>query len=350
MSPVAPDLYPTSPGEGCQTATVIVGSGAYRAGRRLPADPDHASARDLAELADSCRARNDFVWLGLLDPDDDELERVASAFGIHPLAIEDAQLSHERPKVDVFGETLTIVLRSARYVEDLEYVEFGQITMMAAPHHIVVVRHGDAVPLTDLRERMEADHDWLDQGPGAVVHAIIDEVVDAYVPVLAGIADDIDEVEEVVFSESRDNPTQRIYDLKREVLEFGKAANPLATVLDRLKTLDHPVLNDELHRYFANTSDEVSHVVEQIATDRELLTGALEANLTQVSVRQNEDMRKISAWVAIGGVPTAVAGIYGMNFENMPELGTRYGYYVVMGLLAVVCLALYRAFRRSGWL
>lgn len=329
---------------------MIVGSGAYRDGVRLPDDPDGSGLHDLDELAHACTVGDDFVWVGLLDPDEAELERAAEAFGVHPLAIEDAQLSHERPKVDVFGDTLTIVLRPARYIEEMEYVEFGQITMMASPHHILVVRHGDAVPLTDLRDRMERDPEWLRQGPGAVMHAILDEVVDAYTPVLEGIADDIDEVEEIVFSTLRENPAQRIYDLKREVLELGRAVNPLILVLDQMRTMQHPVLNDELRRYFADSSDELSHVADQVATDRELLTSALEANLTQVSVRQNEDMRKISAWVAIGGVPTAVAGIYGMNFRHMPELETRYGYYVVMGILALVCIGLYRVFKRSGWL
>ena len=197
---------------------------------------------------------------------------------------------------------------------------------------------------------MEADPAWLAQGPGAVMHAIVDEVVEAYTPVLNGISDDIDEVEATVFSSSRESPTQRIYELKREVLEFGRAAVPLGDAVAKLSTLEHPVLNDELRRYFADTDDDVRHVVDQILTDRELLNGALEANLTQVSVRQNEDMRKISAWVAILAVPTMIAGIYGMNFEEMPELGTRFGYYVVLGVIVVVCAVLHRIFKRSGWL
>lgn len=329
---------------------MIIGTGAYRDGRRIQHDPDRSGHQDFVELAQSTSDDSAFVWVGLLDPDPRELSAAANAFGIHPLAIEDAQLDHERPKVDVYGDTLTVVLRPARYLDDLERVEFGQITMMASPRHVLVVRHGNAVPLTDLRARMEADPDWLAQGPGAVMHAIVDEVVEAYAPVLAGISDDIDEVEEVVFSTSRHSPTQRIYELKREVLEFGRAAVPLAETLFHLSSLDHPVLNDELRRYFADVNDDVRHVVDQITTDRELLTGALEANLTQVSVRQNEDMRKISAWVAILAVPTMIAGVYGMNFRHMPELDTRYGYYVVLGVIATSCLTLYRIFKKSGWL
>jgi magnesium transporter len=337
------------PGNG-KTAEVIVGSGAYRSGKRVDAAPAAATPSDFSALAGLCTDESDFVWLGLREPTDSELEQAAEAFGLHPLAVEDALLTHERPKVDVFGDTLTIVLRPARYIDHLEYVEFGQITIMAAPNHVVVVRHGNAVPLVDLRGRMEANPAWLEQGPGAVMHAIVDEVVEAYGPVLAGIADDIEEVEEIVFSPSRDSPTQRIYDLKREVLELGKAAIPLTDAMGRLKTLDHTVLNDELRRYFADTNDELGHVVDQLMTDRELLTGALQANLTQVGVRQNEDMRKISAWVAIAAVPTMIAGIYGMNFEHMPELGTRYGYFAVLALIGTACTSLYRVFKRSGWL
>lgn len=225
-------------------------------------------------------------------------------------ATEYADQTHERPKVDVFGDTLTIVLRPAKYLEATKSVEFGQITLLASPQHLLVVRRDDAVPLVNLQARMEAKPEWLAQGPGAVLHAIVDEVVEAYSPVLTGIADDIDDVETTVFSVARDSPTQRIYSLKREVLEFGKAAVPLADVLGRLKTLEHPVLNDELRRYFADTNDDVRHVVDQILTDRELLSGALEANLTQVSIRQNEDTRKMSAWAAILAVPTMIAGIY----------------------------------------
>ncbi len=329
---------------------MIIGTGAYRDGQRIDHDPDLSGHQDFDELAGACGVDSGFVWVGLLDPDPDELDAAARAFGIHPLAVEDAQMTHERPKVDVVGDTLTVVLRPAHYLEDVERVEFGQITMMASPRHILVVRHGNAVPLTDLRARMEADPAWLTQGPGAVMHAIVDEVVEAYAPVLHGISDDIDEVEETVFSSSRESPTQRIYELKREVLEFGRAAVPLGDAVAKLSTLEHPVLNDELRRYFADTNDDVRHVVDQVLTDRELLNGALEANLTQVSVRQNEDMRKISAWVAILAVPTMIAGIYGMNFEEMPELGTRFGYYVVLGVIVVVCAVLHRVFKRSGWL
>jgi len=183
-----------------------------------------------------------------------------------------------------------------------------------------------------------------------VLHAILDTVIEAYLPVLAGIDNDIAEVEEQVFSTDRSSPTQRIYELKREVLEFRKAVLPLEAVMDTLARSEHPVLNDELRRYFIDTEDDLKRAADQLHTESELLTSALEANLTQVGIRQNEDMRKMSAWVAILAVPTMVAGIYGMNFEHMPELESRYGYWVVLGLIGLACLALYRTFKRSGWL
>ena len=321
----------------------IVGQAAYRDGRPL----DVTGTFD--ELSEACR-NGEFVWVGLKDPSDAELASAMRAFGIHPLAVEDAQVTHERPKVDVFGDTLTIVLRPARYDEPTETVELGQITIMCSPHHILVVRHGEAVPLDTLRARMEAEPEWLANGPGAVLHAIIDTVVEAYLPVLEGIDDDISEVEAEVFAATRSTPTQRIYVLKREVLEFRKAVFPLETVMETLTRVHHPVINEELRRYFRDTEDDLKKVVDQIHTENELLTSALEANLTQVGIRQNEDMRKMSAWVAILAVPTMVAGIYGMNFEHMPELETRFGYFVVMGSIALVCATLYYKFRKAGWL
>lgn len=329
---------------------MIIGSGAYREGKALHNDTNGDGKHDFEELAQACSNGSDFVWVGLLDPPQHELEAAGEAFGIHPLAIEDAGTEHERPKLDVGDESLTVVIRPARYDDAEEVVEFGQLALLVSPRFILVVRHGGAVELTALRSSMEADPEWLKQGPGAVMHAIIDAVVDAYLPVISGITDDIAEVESVVFSASRDSPTQRIYELKREVIEFSKAATPLVDVLHQLSTIEHPILNSELRRYFSDISDELRRIIDQNTAQRELLTSALEANLTQVSIRQNEDMRKMSAWVAILAVPTMIAGIYGMNFRNMPELESRYGYFIVLGLIATICLLLYRSFRRSGWL
>lgn len=326
---------------------MIVGSGAYRDG--VATRSEIGAASELGDLAASC-VDGGFAWVGFKDPSLEDLEQAAEVFDLHPLAIEDALVSHERPKVDVFGDTLTLVLRPARYVDETESVDMGQIAIMASPAHVIVVRHGDAVPLDDLRVRMESQPDWLAQGPGAVMHAVLDEVVEAYYPVLDGIDNDISEVEETVFSEAQASPTKRIYELKREVLEFRKAVLPLLGTMELLTRSNHPVLNPELRRYLADTGDDVKRVVDQLQTENELLTSVLDANLTQVGIRQNEDMRMMSAWIAILAVPTMVAGIYGMNFRHMPELGTRYGYFIVLGLIAVVCMMLYRKFKSIGWL
>ena len=323
----------------------IVGRGVYRNGKRMDLDDV-----PFDELADQCLLADDFSWIGLYDPTQAELDTAGEAFGIHPLALEDAKSPHERPKVELIGDTLTIVLRSARYLDETESVEFGQITLMCSTQHILVVRLGDAVPLTNLRRDLEAQPERLADGPGVVAHRILDTVVEAYLPVLSGISDDILEVEDQVFSDDRHKPTERIYKLKREVLEMFKAAGPLVDVLGTLRRLDHPVLSDELHHYLDDTNDDLRRVMDQLVGDRELLTAALEANLTQVSIRQNEDMRKMSAWAAIIAVPTAIAGIYGMNFDNMPELSARFGYPIVLGIIAAICLFLYYQFKRSGWI
>jgi magnesium transporter len=324
---------------------MIVGAGVYRDGVRVDVDGD------VHDLAAACHDGSAFVWLGLFEPSASELNEAAHAFGIHPLAVEDALVNNERPHIDVRGDTLTVVLRPARYVDAAESVVFGQITMLVSPGHILVVRHGDPVPLTTLRQRLEAEPYRLALGPGAVLHEILDVVVEAYFPVLDGIADDIAEVEEQVFSDTKgDRPTQRIYELQREVISFSRNATPLVEVLAELKRLRHPALDERLLPYVADTADDLRRVIDLVAGDRELLRSALEANLTQVGIRQNSDMRKMSAWIAMLAVPTMVAGIYGMNFENMPELRSDHGYFVVLGLIACVCAFLYSKFKRSGWL
>ncbi len=324
---------------------MIVGQGVYRNGRPVEVQGG------FGDLAAGCTEEGDFTWLGLFDPTDRELAEAAAAFDLHPLAVEDAKVHEERPKVEVFGDTLTVVLRPARYDDRAEKVVFGQITMMCSPRHIVVVRHGDAVPLTTLRSRLEARPDQLALGPGAVLHEILDTAVEAYYPVLTGLGNDIDEVEAEVFTDTqRRDPTQRIYELQREVLEFSRAVTPLVEMLAELRAIEHPVIGPELQHYVADTNDDVRRVMDQVNGDRELLHSALEANLTKVSIRQNEDMRKMSAWVAILAVPTMIAGIYGMNFDNMPELRSRYGYFVVLGGIGLICGFLWTRFKKSGWL
>jgi magnesium transporter len=329
---------------GATISAVIIDCAVYEDGIRAP------GRLALDDVMEACHRKNAFVWIGLLEPTEEEFDAVQREFELPELAVEDAITAHQRPKLEVYENCVFVVLKTARYDDATEDVDLGEIQMFVGEGFIVHVRHGEASPLADLRSRVEHRPERLVSGPGAVAHAIVDKVVDDYAPVMAGLENDIREVEFQVFSESVENPVERIYKLKREVLELHEATSPLVQPLEDLSTRRYRWAQDELAEYFRDVHDHLLRVIQQIATARDLLTSVLEANLTRVSVRQNEDMRKISAWVAIAAVPTAIAGIYGMNFEHMPELGWQYGYALVLGLIAVVCGVLYWQFRRSGWL
>jgi magnesium transporter len=323
---------------------VIIDCAVYADGRREPGD------LRLEDAGAACRRKGAFVWIGLYEPTQAEFETVAHEFQLHELAVEDAVIAHQRPKLELYDESMFIVLKSARYVDETEAVELGEIQIFVGDGFVVHVRHGEASPLAEARRRVEKRPDLLRFGPGAVAHAIVDKVVDDYHPVMAGIENDIREVEYQVFSESNVNPVERIYKLKREVLELHEATDPLTEPLDLLVRRRFELVPDDLDEYFRDVEDHLLRIVERVGTARDLLTSVLEANLTRVSVRQNEDMRKISAWVAMAAVPTMVAGIYGMNFEHMPELDWSFGYPMVLAFMAAACSLLYWRFRRSGWL
>lgn len=328
---------------------MIVGQGIYRDG--IPVNPSGS----FADLAERTRGHDDdgrtFAWVGLADPTEAELTDVQEAFGIHELAIEDAAGIEERPKVDLFGDTLTVVLRPARFDTDTHQVVVGQITIMCAPTWVVVVRHGDVVPLVRLRRDLEMNPERLALGPGAVVHEIVDHVVEAYYPALDHLYEDIATLEERIFSNTAGpDPTEDIYRLQSVVLRLTRVVAPLVEVLNGLRHSVHPVMTADLQHYVADTNDDVQRVMDTLSSDRDVLLSALEANLTKVSIRQNEDMRKMSAWAAIIAVPTAIAGIYGMNFRHMPELESEYGYFVVLAGIATICLVLWTRFKKSGWL
>jgi magnesium transporter len=323
---------------------VIVDSALYTDGVREP------GTLALDDVPNACRRDNAFVWLGLYEPTVEEFDAVQREFQLHELAVEDAVNAHQRPKLEIFDNSIFMVLKTARYRDEVETVDFGEILIFVGDGFIVVVRHGLASELTEVRHRLEARPDLLRQGPSAVLHAIIDHVVDDYAPVVDGIEDDIGEVERSVFSDDASNPVERIYKLKREVLEMFLASSPLVPPLEKAVSGECPLIHDDIRPYFRDVLDHLLRVVSAVQNDRDLLTSVLEANLTRVSVRQNEDMRKISAWVAIAAVPTAVAAIYGMNFEHMPELESPIGYPAVLLFMVVVCLYMYRRFRRSGWL
>jgi magnesium transporter len=323
---------------------MIIDCAVYEDGCRRDGEPD------LHQAFEAAKAENTFVWLGLHEPSEEEFAAVAREFELHPLAVEDAIHAHQRPKLETYGDTLFLVLKTARYVDPDEVITLGDIMLFVGRDFILSVRHGAGSGLTQVRERVESDEKMLRCGTGAVLHAIVDHVVDEYFPALEGVENDIDEIEAQVFSHSRDNPAERIYKLKREVLEFYRAAAPLAEPLQRLARGNYELIHDHVHSYFRDVYDHLLRVTGTLEGYRELLTSVLEANLTQISVRQNDDMRKISAWVAIAAVPTMIAGIYGMNFQHMPELRWTFGYPLVIGVMALICVALFRNFKRIGWL
>jgi magnesium transporter len=315
---------------------------------------EHGARRDgpvglrAAELA--AREKGVFVWIGLHEPTQEEFDSVAREFDLHELAVEDAIKAHQRPKLEVYDGSLFIVLRTARYIDETETVDFGQVLLFVGESFLISVRHGAPSDLHGVRLELEQRRELLRCGPSAALHAIVDRVVDDYAPVIAGIEDDIEEVEEDVFSPGRTNPAERIYELKREVIEFHRAMGPLIEPLRRLAAGEFALIHDDVRAYFRDVYDHAVRTDERSDGFRELLTGVLEANLAQVAARQNEDVRRISAWVAIVAVPTMVAGIYGMNFEHMPELEWTFGYPLVIGVMLVTCALIYRGFKRAGWL
>lgn len=325
---------------------MIVDCALYDDGVRRP------GTMDLDHALEACRADDGtFAWIGLHEPGEVEFDAVRDEFRLHELAIEDAVDAHQRPKLEIYGDHLFVVIKTVEYRDSEEVIAVGEILMFVAAEFIVTVRHGGASPLKDVRARLESRPDLLKLGPSAVFYAILDRVVDDYEPAVLGVENDIQEVESEVFSGQRGgNPAARIFKLEREVLQFQRAIVPLATPLDRLARGHFDAVSDDLHSYFRDVHDHLLRVSSQIDTQRQLLSSALQAHLTQVSVRQNEDMRRIAAWAAILAIPTAMAGIYGMNFRHMPELEWQYGYPLVLGVMGAICGLLYRRLRRAGWL
>ncbi|HEX2126043.1 MAG TPA: magnesium/cobalt transporter CorA [Thermoleophilaceae bacterium] len=323
---------------------MIVDCAIYEEGRRRD------GSVDLQHAYRACRQGGKFAWIGLYEPTHDEFESLQREFDLHPLAVEDAIHAHQRPKLEVYDDMVFIVLKTARYLDPKEVVEIGEILVFLGKDYILTVRHGEGSALRGVRERLEADPELLKHGPGAVLHAIVDQVVDDYAPALAGLSEDIEQVENEVFSDDRTNPAERIYRLKRELLEFNRAAAPLVDPVDRLAKGHYEQVHPEVRAYFRDVNDHLIRVHEQLEGYRDLLTSVLQANLAQVTVRQNSDVRRISAIVAILAVPTMLAGIYGMNFEHMPELGWTFGYPLVLAVMLAICTLLYRFFRRAGWL
>lgn len=329
----------------------LVDCAAYVDGVREPGCTDPAAA--LVRIAER---HNGFVWVGLFEPSAEQMAEVADIFGLHELAVEDAVHAFQRPKLERYRRYTEFVIKTVRYVEHksattaMEIVETGEILMFLGEHYIITVRHGEHSDLAGLRKSLEADPEHLAMGPGAVMHAIADRVVDHYLAVVEELEDDIDEMEIAVFDPTSKVSTAQIYLLKREVLELRRAVAPLRKPLQTLVNDPSHLLPQSIREYFRDVEDHLSHVAEQVSTFDDLLTTLVNASLAEVTIQQNVDMRKISSWAAIALVPTAIAGIYGMNFDFMPELKWPIGYPLAILLILIVCTLLYRALRKRGWL
>ncbi len=305
---------------------------------------------DFSDLVDLARSKGGFVWAGFAAPSPSEFENVAGEFNLHPLAVEDAVHAHQRPKFEDYGESQFIVLRTVFYDESQSQVSTGEVMCFIGDHFIAVVRHGEGSTLTSVRHDLESRPEFLNHGPFAVLHAICDRVIDGYVEIGNQLQDDVTELETKVFTPGRKTWSQAIYLLKREVIEFRHAVEPLSGPIDRL--VSDPILPipTPMRPFFRDTSDHLARAAELVAGLDSLLTSVLNADLAQIQVRQNEDMRRITSWVALAAAPTMVAGIYGMNFDHMPELRWTYSYPVLMGLLGLFTFGLWRKFKSSGWL
>jgi len=322
----------------------VVNSVAYADGRRV-------CDVSIPDISEAIKGPGVFVWVGLHDPSPDLLEQIQKEFGLHELAVEDARVAHQRPKLEQYGDSLFVVLRPAILNSEQERIELGETHLFLGPRYVVSIRHGDTPGYAAVRTRCESNPPLLAKGPGFVLYAVMDFIVDHYFPVLDTLGDQLERLENEIFSETFDrNTVERIYELKRNLVEVKRAVSPLVDVCNRLVRFDVPLIPEDTRPYFRDVYDHAIRINEHVDTLRELLTGALEAHLSLTAVAQNEAMKKLAAWAAIIAVPTMVAGIYGMNFKFMPELEWRYSYPVVMAGMVAACGFLYSRFKRSGWL
>jgi magnesium transporter len=312
---------------------------------------------DFASAVEAARDGRGFVWLGLHDPTQQQLDQLGEVFNLHPLALEDAATPRQRPKLERYDDVVFLALRTLAYVEHDarideggDIVETGTVMVFLGEHFVATVRHGRHASMTGLRKRLEDNVTQLSLGPSAVLHAVADKVVDDYLAVTDAVLEDIEEIENKVFAPRANAEINRIYQLKRDVIEMKRTVGPLALPLHELSERPRRLVHPEIREYFRDVEDHLSRVREQVASFDELLTSILQAGLARLTVAENEDMRKISAWVAMAAVPTMIAGIYGMNFQYMPGLQESWGYAGAIGLMAAICGALFRGFKRNGWM
>ncbi|HEY9412246.1 MAG TPA: magnesium/cobalt transporter CorA [Jiangellaceae bacterium] len=321
----------------------------YRDGARVEASDYTAAVRSAAR-------DGGFVWIGLFEPDQPELDAIAAEFGLHPIAVEDAVQAHERPKIERFPDTVFAVLKTVRYVPHdgitatSQIVATGEVMVFVGTHFVVTVRHGEHGGLTALRDKLESDPEMLAKGPSAVLYAVADLVVDTYLDVAERVEEDIAAIEDTVFADTRGRDAERIYRVKRELLELRRAVAPLGAPLRMLAEQPNDLIDPKVQTYFRDIGDHQARAHDLLAGYDEIISSMLQANLAQLSVAQNEDMRKITSWAAIIAVPTAIAGIYGMNFDHMPELHWLWGYPAALLVMGLACVWLYWNFKRRNWL
>ena len=330
--------------------TVVPGAGAvvncvaYCEGRR-------AAAVEICDIGRALAEPGRFAWIGLHSPSAELLRQVQREFGLHDLAVEDAHHAHQRPKLETYGDSLFVVIRTARMNPERRRVDFGETHFFVGQNFIVSVRHGPSLSYAGVRARCETTPQLLRKGPGFALYALMDAIVDQYFPVVDALAQDLEALEDQIFGEkSTRETTAQIYQLKRQLLEVKRAVSPLIDICNRLTRFDLEVIPEDTRPYFRDVYDHVIRINEMVDNSRELLTTALEANFSLISIAQNEVSKRFAGWAAIIAVPTMVAGIYGMNFKSMPELEWQYGYPVVLGVTFVLAGFLYLLFRRSGWL
>jgi len=325
--------------------TCVVDCAAYADGRRV-------GDLSLEEIRPALEREGQFVWLGLFEPDEALMRRVQQQFALHDLAVEDAYAAHQRPKLEVYDDSLFAVLRTAAMVDDGPTVVFGETHAFVGHNYIVTVRHGSLQSHSGLRHRCESMPHLLAKGPGYVLYALMDFVVDQYLPVVQRLEEEVERLEETILDDVPDagSVTADVFRLKREAVSLRRAIAPLVDVCNRLMRFELPIIPEDTHVYFRDVYDHVLRLDEAIDAQRELLTTALEAHWSMLSVAQNEQMKRITAWAGMIAVPTMIAGIWGMNFAHMPELQWAYGYHLALGVMTAASAGLYVWFRKSGWL
>jgi len=322
----------------------VINCAAYSEGRRV-------SNIKICDVGEVLKQSDRFVWIGLHEPDEELLQQVQQEFRLHDLAIEDAHRAHQRPKLETYEDSLFIVLRTAQMNNKERRVDFGETHFFLGENFIVSVRHGSSIAYTDVRNRCEKAPELLQKGPGFALYAVMDSIVDQYFPVIEAMEAELEIVEEKIFGEKPSRATtEHIYQLKREFLEIKRAVLPLVEICNKLMRFDLALIPEDTRPYFRDVYDHALRINEMIDNSRELLSGALEANFSMISIAQSDVSKKFAGWAAIIAVPTMIAGIYGMNFQSIPELHWSWGYPFALGLIVTACVLLFLFFKRSGWL